>query len=177
MGVRGIGLCLLLLLAAPARAEVVDRVMWVVGDELVLASDLELDAVLTVLDPTPFWTLPRQRPEERSVEAAMLRRLAGDLPLYTPREEEVRARVERVRDQFRDRAAWEDFLGGWGLDERALATALRRRIVVERYLARNLAAPPEDTERWQAACRELLDDVRDRLRIRYVEPRGLPEEP
>lgn len=170
---------LLLLLSSPVRAETVDRVLWVVESQLVLASDVHLDRVLTSLDASPsaFWDLPRERADQRAVQAAMIRGLAGDVALYEPSEEEVRARVEAIRMRFRDRTAWQSFLAGWGLDEDSLATALRRRMVVERYLARNINADPSDTEAWAAAVHELLGEVRDRLRIREVAPRGLPSSP
>lgn len=160
------------LLALPARAEVVDRVLYVVEDQVVLLSDVELDRVIDPLDAStsPFWTRPGVDAERRVVDAAILRELAGDVSLYQPSDEAVRERVEAVRRQFPDAVRWTAFLDGWGLSEESLGAAIRRRMVVERYLARTLRADPADPRAFQAACDALLDEARPRVRIRYVEP-------
>ena len=55
----------------------------------------------------------------------------------------------------------------------SLRTVVRRRLTVERYLARNIRVDIEDTEAWIAACDELLTSVRQHLRIREIPARGL----
>ena len=74
--------------------------------------------------------------------------------------------------RFLDRASWQYFLGGWGMDERSFRSVIRRRMVAERYLARNLRADPADPQQWWAAATALLEDVRGRVRVRRVELRG-----
>jgi hypothetical protein len=165
-------LLLVLLHAAPARAEVVDRVLYVVEDQVVLLSDVQIDQAIGPLDasPSPFWTRPGVAPEQRVVDAAIIRELAGDVSLYQPSDAAVRERLEAIRLQFPDAAAWSTFLAGRGLEEESLAALLRRRMVSERYLARTLRADPADTRAFQAACDALLEEARPRVRIRYVEP-------
>jgi len=130
--------------------------------------------VLAGLDdsPSPFWDRTRSDPAERLVDAAVVRHLAADVSVYHPEEEVVRTRLEHIRSQFPDREAWQGFLRTWGLDEDALRTILRRRLVVERYLARNLQADPADRQVWLEACDRYLSEVRPRLRIRAVPARS-----
>jgi hypothetical protein len=168
--VRALLLALALCLSPVARADVVDRVIYVVEDQVVLQSDVAFDKVIGPLDdsPSPFWDRPGIEPEQRVVDAAIIRELAGDISLYQPPDDAVRARVEAMRARFPDRASWSSFLEGWGLDEDGLRALIRRRMVVERYLARTLRADPNDRAAWWASCNALLTEVRPRMRIRYV---------
>lgn len=174
---RGWPLLLALLLPAPAMAEVVDRVVYVVEDQLVLQSDIALDEAVTPLDasPSPFWSRPGVTAEDRAVDAAILRALARDVALYQPSDDEVRERTEAIRARFADRGTWRHFLDGWGLDERGFRSVLRRRLVVERFLARNLRADPANVEAYWEACDALLDEVRPRVRMRRITLRGSEE--
>ena len=160
------------LLGPTAQAEVVDRVVAVVGGQLVVASDIALEEVLVTIDasPSPFWD--RMPVEERLIDAAVIRHLAGELPLYQPHSEEVRARLEGARAHFAGRAAWMDFLASWGLDEGGLRQLLRRRMVVERYLARSIPVDTGDRDAWQESCDVLLSSVRPRTEIRRIPARG-----
>lgn len=166
----------LLLAPALAGAEVIDRVVVVVGDQLVLASDIRLEAELSFLDesPLPFWDPGHDDPLHRLVDAAVIRSSAGELALYEPPADAVRQRLEALRLKFRDRASWEEFLGRWGLDEPALLGVLRRRMVVERFLFRNLQLPPDDRVAWLAAADQLLTQLRERYRVREIPQRGFP---
>lgn len=170
---RSLLFALLLLVAPLAEAAVVERVVVVVEDELVLASDIDLDLVLTPLDASlsPFWRHPRPDPTERMVEAAILRHLAGDVTYYAPSADEVRVRVDTIREAFVDRGSWQAFLQSWGLDEEGMKGVVRRRLVVERYLARNVPVEPTDEARWHAVYDDMMAGVRPKLRIRYVDAR------
>ncbi|MEZ4320222.1 MAG: hypothetical protein R3F61_22275 [Myxococcota bacterium] len=151
-----------------APASVVDRVVAVVGDQVVLSSDIALDRDLAPRDPAPvpFWR--RRGAERRQVDAAILRAAAGDVALYQPSDEAARVRLERLRATFEDRAGWVAFLDGWGLDETSMMAVLRRRMVVEAYLQRNLQSPASDPEAWNAECTKLLADLAPRVRVRWV---------
>ena len=48
---------------------------------------------------------------------------------------------------------------------------VRRRMIVEAYLQRNVLEDPSDEARWLASCHELLDQVRGRFSVRMVERR------
>ncbi|MBT3221248.1 MAG: hypothetical protein HN348_19370 [Proteobacteria bacterium] len=155
-----------------ASALVVDRIEVVVDDQLVMTSEVQLEEVLATLDAaqSPFWAPNHKDALERLVDAAVIRQVSGDLKLYVPADEQVRQRVEDIRQQFANRGAWSDFLQRWGLDEVMLRTTIRRRMVVERYLARNVQSNPLQRNVWLADCDTLLLQLRERLRIRRPPP-------
>lgn len=158
------------LLFALAHAELVDRVVVVVGDTPVLQSEVELEAVLEALDrsPLPYWTSLGAGPTERLVDAVIVRLVAGDVKLYEPAPDAVAARLEAIRATFAGADAWASFLAARGLDEARLAAILRRRMVVEKYLLRTLQASPDDRDAWTAQCAAHLAQLRPRVRIREV---------
>jgi len=158
-----------------AHAEIVDRVIAVVGTEgeqVVTASDVALEGALTPLDhgPTPFWVGVHDDASERLIEAAVVRAAAADVALYQPSPEDVAARVQAFRGRIGDPAALVAFQTRWGLDDAGLAVALRRRMVVERYLTRNLPTPPEDAEAWLAEVHDALEALSLRVPVRRIEP-------
>ena len=138
------------LLASPAYAEVVDR-------------------VIAALDPS-FWDRERRPPVDRLVDAAVIRELAGDVSLYQPSDEALALRMDAIRALFPDRSAWERFLESWGLDEDALRGIVRRRMLVERYLARNVPVATADREAWWQAYDAFVAPLRERYRIRLIPP-------
>jgi len=165
-------LLLVLLLALPARAGVVDRVVVVVEEEIILASDVRIERMLTGLDPAvlPFWSLDHATSQERLVMAALVRSLAAGVLLYEPEPGAVAARVGAIRARLGP--SWQDWQRLTGLDDEAVVRLVRRRMVVEAYLSRNVLEDPADRERWLQACHELLDEVRGRFTVRFVERRG-----
>ena len=158
-----------LVLNAPADAEVIDRVVAVVEDQLILASDIRIEAQLSEMDPSPFplWT---RQPDalERVLEAAMFRALAGDVSLYQPPEEEVAARMQAMRDRAGSVQQWRAFLDDLGLDSPGLLLVVRRRMIAEAYVSRTLQVETIDEQAWHAACEVLIEQVRARLRIRMI---------
>lgn len=165
---------IVLLATLPARATVVDRVVMVVDDEIILASDVRIEGILTGLDapPLPFWTLGHGTGDERLREAALVRALAAGVRLYEPDPAEVEGRVQGVRTRLG--SSWEPLQRLTGLDDDAVRRRFVRRMVVERYLARNLAEDPSNRDKWLAACHDLLDQVKGRYSVRVVAPRGTP---
>jgi hypothetical protein len=169
-------LWLLLAHLAHAQSEVFDRVVAEVQQQLVLASEVQLESDLVSRDRSalPFFTDAHADPLTRLIDAAVLRAAAGDVGLYQPTDEEVQARLEEVRSTFVDRTSWEAFLTLHGLDERALGRVLRRRLVAERYLRRNLSADPADAATWLSECDGLLSQLRGRVRVRRIPLLGGP---
>ena len=147
-----------LLAPTPALANTIDRLTAVVETELVLASEERIEAELAVLDasPTPFWSPDRAAPRQRLVEAAVVRVAAQGLALYQPDDDEVVERRETVRAQFQRRREWVAFLSSHGLTEAGLDEVLRRRMVVERFLTRNLDTPLDQVVAWQQAADRLV---------------------
>lgn len=164
----------LLLLGAPARASVVDRIVVVVEQQLVMESDIRLEQVLAGLDPSPspFWDRERVDARTRLVQAAIFRELAGDVALYEPGPDALVARMIALRGRFPNTDSYASFLEFWGLTETGLARVVRRRMIVELFLARNLQVDPDDRSAWYAECEALLEQVRPRFRIREIALRG-----
>lgn len=155
---------LLLLTPPEARAEVADRLISVVGEGLVTQSDLDFERAFAPLDhsPVPAFEAPDADPLQRLEDYRRLRQLAGDLLVFRPPPDAVDARVQAVRDAFLDEARYRAFLTRWGLDEAGLREQVYARLVVERYVERNLGVPapgdrPEDWvtryEAWMAPRR------------------------
>lgn len=164
-----------MLCQAPAHAEVIDRVMAVVEDQLILESDVRIEAMLATLDPepSPLWTR-QPDPVERVLEAAMFRALAGDVSLYQPTEEAVADRIQRMRDAAGSSQRWREFLEDLTLDVPGLMIVVRRRMVAEAYAARTVQVDQAEVQAWQAACDVLIEQVRTRLRIRVIPVQSAP---
>jgi hypothetical protein len=156
-----------------AGAEVVDRVIAVVGDDPVLASEVRLEQDLARIDqaPIPLWTCDRPA-ESIAVDVALVRLLAGEVDLYQPAQEAVVERTLALRYAAGD--AWEPLLAEHGLDGAAVQLAVRRRMIVERFLTRALAVDPTDEAGWLEAYDRLLTGLRARVRIRLIPYHGHP---
>ncbi|MCA9494386.1 MAG: hypothetical protein KC621_30880 [Myxococcales bacterium] len=167
-------LAVLLWAALSARAEIVDRVVAVVEDQPILQSEVRLEAALArVPSPVPGFRALHRDPLQLAIDQAVIRLTAAEISLYQPTREQVADGVSAIRASFADDEAYATFLGDHGLDEERLATVVRRRMIVERFLLRNLLAPPSDTQAWSAECQALLDTLRPRTRIRTVTERGI----
>ena len=157
--------------ASPAQADLVDRVVAVIEDQLVLDSEVRLEQELAALDDTalPFWEPSRGKALDRLVDAAVVRVAASDVALYQPSDEDVRQRREAVRAQFEDRRQWTACLQTHGLTEDSLGVVLRRRMVVERYLSRNIQVAIEERGPWKRASVDLISALRERAKVRLID--------
>lgn len=157
------------LLLELARAEVVDRVVAVVEGLPVLASEVRLEEAMAAVDPSPvpFWTSSSDF-QRTSIDAVVLRYMAADVALYQPNREALTERLDALREAFGDHAGWTAFLEAHGLDESRVEVLVRRRMIVERYLLRNVQSSPEDKGSWLAESDELIEGLRPRVRIRVV---------
>ena len=162
----------LLLFSLCARAEVIDRVVAVVEEQLITASDVALEADLSRIDtsPVPFWSRSHGDALHRLIDAAVIREIARDVALYKPSDEQIGARLATMREGLADRDSWHGFLSGRGLDEEALRAVMERRMVVEAYLLRNIAVSPTDEAQFIEVVDATLAPWEDRLRIRQVAP-------
>ena len=119
---------------------VLDRVVAVVDDRLILASDIALEAEIARREPPGaaglVWS--RSDPLQSLIDASVIRGLAGDVAIYQPSVAEVRTRQLALRETFTDPADYASFLARYGLDEDRLAGVLFAREVVERYVQRNV---------------------------------------
>ncbi len=185
-----IALTLCLHLCSPAQAQapegpsaplVLDRVLVVVGDRIVTGSDLRLELELARRDPCPVPALEARRradPLELLVDAAVVRNLAGNIAIYAPSPTEVQQRLARLRASWVDPDDWARFLLFNGLDEDRLAGRLYSRMVVERFVYRNVGIASEAAEESDAEALERylawIQAARDPVEIRAVDPRQDP---
>jgi hypothetical protein len=125
-----------------ARADVVDRILHVVGDRIVTQSDVEMEAEFDAHDIATVEALedPAYPVEQRLVDYAVIRDLAGDVAVYKPPAADVRARFERFRASWGRPEDYAAFLARWGLDDDRMMGFIYSRLVVERYILRNLGA-------------------------------------
>ncbi|MBN2799504.1 MAG: hypothetical protein JXX28_10190 [Deltaproteobacteria bacterium] len=163
-----------LMLCGPALGQTADRVFAEVGEQVLLASDVQLERELSRLDqgPLPLWRPARAPAEDRLIEAAIVRQLAGDVSVFQPPDADVNARLEEMRARFPTREAWQGFLEPRGLTEASLRQVLRRRMAVERYLTRAIQLSPDDEAGWLAAYQAVLDAGRQRVRVRMIPVEG-----
>ena len=170
--------------AVPAQGNtpvVLDRVVAVVEDRIITASDVRLEAALARFDPSPIEVLQQRRREdalEVLIDAAVIRNLAGDIAIYAPSTAEVQRRFDGLRTHFDTRLAFGAFLRGHGLDAEVMAGRLYARMVAERYVARNvqLASDAAGETDSQAYIRylEWVASERERVPIRRV-PQQAPQ--
>lgn len=132
---------MLLLLLPPAVASVVDRIEAVVDQRIVTASDIRFEREFDPHDDSPLATL--ERPEyglrERLVDFAVIRSLAGDIEIFRPTGVEVNNRWEHFRASWDPPEDYTRFLARWGMQDEDLRGFLYSRLVVEHYVARNVA--------------------------------------
>ncbi len=164
-----------LALAAQAQVndepQVADRLVAVVGGSTVVTSfDIALEQAIAQRDRSvlPFWD--HADVAEVLIDAALLRIASADVVLYEPSPEDIRARADAFRSTFATPAEWTDFSTRWGLDDATLGVLARRRLVVERFLQRNLKSAPADREAWLAETHALVAALESRIPVRRITP-------
>jgi hypothetical protein len=159
-----------LFLSAPALAGVVDRIVVVIDTDLVMESDVRFEEVFAGLDNAgyPFWNRERSTPVHRLIDATMLANIAGDVDLYTPSAKDLADRLGRIRSPFGTDEAWQAYLGYWGFTESRFIRLITQRMIVERYLTRNLQTAAMSLEEWTIDYEALMSQVRARFRVRHV---------
>jgi hypothetical protein len=141
-----------------ARAEVIDRVLAVVGGQLITltdvtaARDLRLVAPETTADPT------------RAILSKLIDRelVLAEVERYAPPEptaEAVDAEVRRVRARFESPQAFEAALTRSGIDEVHLRETLRQDLRIRAYLDQRFSTV---SERRDAALDEWIAGLRRR---------------
>jgi hypothetical protein len=121
-------------------AVVIDRMVLVIGDRIITESEIRLEGALRAR--IPWWGPPRPPGADLQqvvADVALVRIFAGDTSLYSPSDEAVRARAEQLREAWGDPEAWQALLSENGLDEARLLALIRGRLIVERYIQRNLS--------------------------------------
>lgn len=163
--------------ALPSEPAVVDRVVAVVGDRIITASDVRLEEALAHRDPSPVDMLRRRQQADAGellIDAAVVRNLAGDIAIYAPTTLEVQRRLAALRATWSDDVSWERFLALHGMTSERLAGRLYSRMVVEAYVFRSVGLAAQTAgESADAADARYIDWVtaeRTRVDVRRVEP-------
>ena len=162
MGIRGWGfgaaLIGALLLTSAPRAETIDRVLAVVGGQLITLSDVTAarDLGLQSADGTPD--------PIRAVLVKLIDRelILAEVDRYAPPEpstDGVDREVLRVRERFPSQAALDAALARSGIDQRHLREMLRDDLRIRTYLDQRFATA---ADRRQALIEEWLAGLRRR---------------
>lgn len=153
--------------ASASAALLIDRAVAVVGARVLTASELRLSLALARHDPAPLSFLaPGDRgAEDWWIEQVILRELAGDVSVYQPDPVVVRERTERLLDHLgpEELAELERTLG---VDREAIASWVHARMVVERFVVRNLGSLPEPEA--DAVYQQWLEEQRGRVAVRRI---------
>jgi hypothetical protein len=158
----------LTLCAAGARAEVIDRVMAVVGDHLILLSDVRTAQALGLV--------PVNAGEGTDdIVARLIDRelILEEVNRYAPPEPEssaVDAELAAARGRFASASAFAATLTRIGVDERELREMLRQNLRVRAYITQRFGA--ETPEQAQIAIGEWVAGLRRRTDIVLVPAGG-----
>ena len=160
---------LLLILTVTANAEGIDKVVAIVGNDIILQSEVEIERLLNPFDNTAsaIWIHHEFGPLERLVMSAQLRTSAGSIALYQPTDSSVRARVTSIRTTMGD-SQYEEFCRVTGLDNMVLTTIIKRRMVAEKFAARNINSDTANLEQWDHQLEMMLIGLREKISVRYT---------
>lgn len=174
----GLPLLSVLAHAAEPPSTLVDRVEVVVGERVLTRSDLHLEAELARRIPSSVYALRLQETldtERAVIERAIIRDLAAQVSIYQPTPAAVQALRDELRATFPDGDAFDLFLRRHGLTEDSLTTRLAARLIVERYVHRNIdlasQAAREDQDAYLTRYATWIAEQRLRTTVRLVEDR------
>jgi hypothetical protein len=125
---------------------VLDRAVAVVNKHVILASDLEDEIRLSVLDPNtvPQVELTRQQALDQLISRTLIEQQIRqqDIEAIEPSQEEVNARLHEIRTEFpicvrqncASDAGWKAFLAAHGLTAERVEAYLRYRLEILRFI-------------------------------------------
>jgi len=121
----------------PSAARI-DRVVSVVGTGIVTQSDIDLERVFQRFDPIDCPPLEAPQIDLLKVveERRLLQKLAAGRALYTPKNNDVQARLETFKERIG--TEYPRFLQQWGIQDAQLREILTQRMIEEAYVERNL---------------------------------------
>ena len=131
--------------ASPAQAVVLDRVVAVVNNQVILASDVDDEVRLAVLDPGGAGVvLTPQRALEQLISRALIQQQIRqeDAQAAEPARAEVDARLKEIRRDVpacihfncASEQGWAAFLGAHGLTPKRVEVYLRYRVQILRFI-------------------------------------------
>ena len=154
----------------PPTSVRVDRVVATVGGAVVTESDIRLHSALADLDPS-FVPILQQRPtdeQQDTIDAAILRSIAGRVHVYQPKPSQVRSRVSKFRSMWSNPRDLTEFLTVHGLEGERLPAALQRRMVIERVVHRNFGPPEAKMDDWNKRFTTWMQRERETIRVRLI---------
>jgi hypothetical protein len=161
-----------LALGSEPMPSLIDRVVVVIDDRIVTASDITLEADLSMRIPSPVLALALRPPVDALIDRALIRGLASEVGVYQPSTADVRQRLAAIRSTFSGPDEWAAFLARHGLTEDELSGRLFSQMVVERYVRRNIElasqANRESREEYLARYGEWISAHRAASQIREV---------
>lgn len=133
-------LAIVLLVPLILRAELLDRIVATVNNEVITASELKCSIALDLrLDNTDKDQCDR---EENVLDSLINRQLlvqeAHRLKFVEISEQELNAEVEKFRDRFASNKEFNDFLVAADTTRRELARILGERLLVERFVEKKV---------------------------------------
>jgi hypothetical protein len=146
----------------PPHRILIDRVIAVVNNQAILASDIDDEIRLSILDPgqgaSPLLT--RQRALEQLIERALIEQQIqrGDQQTATPQQAEVDARLKEIRSELpicirencASEAGWTAFLASHELSAQRVESYLRYRLeilgFIELRFRQGIRIPPSQIE-------------------------------
>ncbi len=148
--------------APPANAVVLDRVVAVVNNQVILASDVDDEVRLAVLDPgqAGLGVLTPQRALEQLISRALIQQQIRqeDAQAAEPSQAEVDARLAEIRREVpacihfncASEQGWTAFLAAHGLTPKRVETYLRYRVQILRFIElrfrQGILIAPEEIE-------------------------------
>ena len=151
----------------------VDRIVAVVGDRLVLASDVAVENEIATRNVYTLAALAERRKDAGRwlVDMAIVRALAGDVRVYEPTRQDVADALQRFTATFADATSYRQLLDRYGLSQERLQSLLTTRLVVERYIQRNVGLGLTDEE-LASRYDEWIAERRQQVAIRDIAERS-----
>jgi len=146
----------------PGKAVMLDRVVAVVNNQAILASDVDDEMRLAVLDPAQagMGTLTAERALEQLISRALIQQQIRqeDAQATEPTQAEIDARLSQIRNQVpacvhlncASEEGWKAFLAAHGLKPERVRSYLRFRIQILRFIEerfrQGIRISPEEIE-------------------------------
>jgi hypothetical protein len=166
--------------AGPPMETRIDRVISVVGEAIVTASDLRIEQDLLRFDAISCPPLAAPQTDVLGLleERRILHRLAEGRTLYAPTKLEISNRIKLLTEAMGPE--FNDFQNRWGLRTVQLETLMRDRIMEESYVdanlgralqAEQLSDPSEREIRYRQAYRSWINARKEGVSIRRPQDR------
>lgn len=168
-----------------AEDEIVDRIVAVVGDQIILLSEvrrqLEAQIIERKIDrnssPQVLEALQQEVVDAMVNEQLLQVKAKRDSIVPDPRDIDMFAKNEyaRIRKQFSEDGAFENALEGVGLSDQQLRymyTNMARKNVIQQMMMQKIeqgvSVSPQELEAWYAANKDSLKEVPEQFRFSHI---------